>query len=179
MKPKLLLHACCATCSAFLADKLSADYQVTIFFANDNIFPASEYRKRLKEARQYFQSQRIEFIESAYNHRRWLKAIAGWENEPERGGRCLICYRYRLMLADDFARGHGFAAFASTLSISPHKDAAAINTIGQEIAGKHSLEFLAGDWKKNEGFKRAMELSRQCDFYRQHYCGCEFSFRDG
>jgi len=160
-----------------LAEKLSADYQVTIFFTNDNIYPALEYQKRLKEAQQYFQGRGLKVVAGPYDHGRWLKFVAGLEQEPERGRRCLACYRYRLALTADFARLNGFAAFASTLAISPHKNALAINTIGEEIAKQSSLEFLAGDWKKQEGFKKSSALSRQYGFYRQNYCGCEFSLR--
>lgn len=177
MKQKLLLHTCCATCSVFLAEKLSADYQVTVFFDNSNIYPKSEYDKRLKEAKNYFEQQGIEFVESSYDHQDWLMAIAGLESEPERGKRCLVCYRKRLLNTALYAKENDFDFFASTLSISPHKDAQNINNIGEEIAEEIGLNFLAGDWKKNDGFKKAMEVSRQCDFYRQNYCGCEFSLR--
>lgn len=179
MKPKLLLHACCATCSVFLAEELAKHYQVTIFFDNSNIYSELEYRRRLDEVKEYFQEEGFDFVVADYNHRDWLAKVSGLEKEQERGKRCLVCYDIRLKNTARFAKENGFDFFASTLAISPHKDAKAINKIGAEIAEEFELEFLAGDWKKNEGFKKAMELSRQCDFYRQHYCGCEFSFRNG
>ncbi len=176
-KNKLLLHACCATCSGFLAKELAVNYEVTVFFDNPNIWPREEHDRRLSEAEKYFSDRNIKFISVGYNHEDWLAMVAGLEDQPERGARCLACYEKRLADTARFAKENSFGFFASTLAISPHKDAGAINSIGERIAGEIGLKFLAGDWKKNDGFKKAMELSRQCDFYRQNYCGCEFSIR--
>lgn len=175
MKPKLLLHTCCATCSGFLVRRLSADYEVTVFYANDNIFPEEEFLKRRHEAENFFRRENITFIACDYNHQNWLSAIAGHENEPERGLRCRLCYRYRLTQVAKAAQTGRFDFFASTLAISPHKDASVINNLGTQLAEEYGVDFLAGDWKKADGFKQAMDLSRQENFYRQNYCGCEFS----
>jgi len=174
-KKQLLLHACCATCSGFLAGQLSADYQVAIFYYNPNIYPQSEYVRRRDEAKKYFARQECRFIESDSDHNKWREMIVGLEREPERGKRCEFCYRERLEQAARYARDHGFDAFASTLAISPHKDAQLINRLGKELEQKYGVEFLAGDWKKQDGFKRAMDLSHEHNFYRQNYCGCEYS----
>lgn len=177
MKPKLLLHTCCATCSGHLAVELAKDYDVKIYFDNSNIFPREEFFKRADEARKYFDEIGFEFVQADYLHDEWLGLVQGLEGEPERGERCLMCYRFRLGNSAAYARRHGFDCFASTLAISPHKDAEAINSIGESLGDEYGVKFLAGDWKKQDGFKNAMCLSKEQGFYRQDYCGCEFSRR--
>ncbi len=174
-RPRLLLHTCCAPCSGFLVKELSKDFSVTIFYFNPNIYPDAEFKKRLTEAEQYFKRQGVDFIEAPYERESWLELVAGLEHEPERGRRCKLCYWWRLKTTAQYAPEHGFSHFASTLAISPHKDARAINNLGRALALKYGIKFLAGDWKKNDGFKRAMILSHREDFYHQDYCGCEFS----
>lgn len=174
-KKKLLLHTCCATCSGYLASRLSHDYVVTVFYYNPNIFPESEHVLRRDEAKKFFLGQGYEFIEIEPNHDKWRKLVAGLEQEPERGRRCEICYRDRLGKTADYAKNNGFEVFASTLAISPHKDSQLINRLGQELAENTGLVFLAGDWKKQDGFRQAMALSHEHGFYRQNYCGCEYS----
>jgi len=176
-KKKLLFHTCCAPCSGFLVRYFSVDYQVAIYFDNSNIYPKAEYQKRLQEAKRYFEKQKISFIAVEYNHNDWLKFISGLENEPERGKRCEKCYLYRLENTARYAKENNYDIFASTLAISPHKNANKLNEIGEALSEKHGVEFLAGDWKKQDGFKKAMELSHQEGFYHQNYCGCEFSIR--
>lgn len=177
MKKKLLLHTCCAPCSGFLADQFKDDFDLTIFFSNSNIYPAEEYDKRLAEAKNYFLGRGIKFVEDNYNHQDWLESMSGLEDEPEKGKRCLACYRYRLQKTAEFAKKSKFDIFTSTLSISPHKNAEAINIIGSQIGESLGIEFMSGDWKKNDGFKKASEFSHEQGFYRQNYCGCEFSVR--
>lgn len=176
-KPKLLLQACCAPCSGFLVKKLAIDFAVTVYFSNNNLYPAAEYQKRLNEAQDYFQREKVDFMVAPYNHQTWQEAVAGWENEPERGKRCALCYAYRLTQTAKIAKENDFVYFASTLAISPHKDAQLINQLGQEIGQKQGIKFLIGDWKKEDGFKKAMVLSRAERFYQQDYCGCEFSLK--
>lgn len=176
-KPRLLLHACCATCSGYLARELSKDHDLTVYFDNSNIFPKDEFFKRADEARKYFTAIGFEFVQADYLHEEWLALVQGLEGETERGERCLMCYRFRLENAAVYARHNGFDSFASTLAISPHKHAEAINAIGQALANEYCVGFLAGDWKKHDGFKNAMCLSKEQGFYRQDYCGCEFSRR--
>ncbi|MFA5029587.1 MAG: epoxyqueuosine reductase QueH [Patescibacteria group bacterium] len=174
-KPRLLLHTCCAPCSGFLARELSRDFAVSIYFDNPNIFPEAEYQHRLEEVKNFFRQGSTPFMTASYDHLAWLKVVSGLENEPERGKRCLVCYRERLKNTAKFAKDNDFDYFASTLAISPYKDASAINAIGQELERELAIKFLAGDWKKQDRFKQAMTFSRERGFYHQHYCGCEFS----
>lgn len=174
MKSKLLLHVCCVTCGGYLVQELSQKYKVTVCFANDNIFPEAEFIKRRDEAKKFFAGLGVDFIQSPYNHSEWLVTVKGLEKEPEKGKRCDVCFEVRLRDVAVIAQKNGFDFFASTLSISPHKNAAIINRIGEKLADEFGLKFLAGDWKKEDGFKKAMVLSRQKNFYRQSYCGCEF-----
>jgi len=176
-KPKLLLHICCASCSGFLASELAKDFTVMAYYGNANIYPEAEFKKRLAEARNFFTKNEINFIEADYNHDHWLGLIAGLENEPERGKRCILCYYNRLRSSAEFAQKNNFDYFGSTLAISPHKDALVINNLGRALEKQIGIKFLAGDWKKQDGFKKAMAFSRENDFYRQNYCGCEFSHK--
>ncbi len=175
--PELLLHSCCAPCSAYVIKELQKKYKVTLFYFNPNIFPEEEYQKRLKEAKKYCQKIKVDFIEGEYNHQDWLEKIKGYEQEPERGKRCQICYKVRLEKTALEAKKLGFDMFCSTLSISPHKDAQMINKIGQELSEQYQIEYLASDWKKQEGFKKSCDISKEEGFYRQDYCGCEFSMK--
>ncbi len=176
-KPRLLLHDCCAPCGGFLFHELSKDYEVSIYYDNSNIHPVEEYKKRRDEAKKYFTSQGADFFEFQYDHKEWLEAIKGLENEPEKGKRCAMCFCIRLEKTASFAASHKFDYFATTLSISPHKDAKLINAEGERLAEIKDIKFLAGDWKKRNGFLKAMKFSAAQNFYRQNYCGCEFSAR--
>jgi epoxyqueuosine reductase len=175
---KILLHSCCAPCSAHVIQELVKEYKVTLFYFNPNIFPEEEYQKRLAEAKKYLKKIKVDLIEGEYNHDLWLEKVKGYENEPERGKRCYICYKVRLEKTALEAKENGFDVFCSTLSISPHKDAEMINKIGLGLSEEYKIEYLASDWKKQEGFKKACDISREEGFYRQEYCGCEFSMRN-
>lgn len=175
MKPKLLLHACCAPCSIYVLQRLSADYQVTIYFYDPNIHPRLEYNRRRDELRKYAKKIGINFIEGPYHSREWLAKTKGWENEPERGQRCTICFDMRLMASANFAKENGFDIWTTVLSISPHKSSEQINSVGEKIAGLVGLPYMPANWKKNDGFKIASQLSREQEFYRQNYCGCIYS----
>jgi len=176
--PSILLHSCCVPCSAHVINELIKKYDVTLFYFNPNIFPEGEYQKRFNEAKRYCQKIKVDFIEGKYNHQAWLEKIKGYENEPERGRRCEICYRVRLEKTALEAKKLGFDIFCSTLSISPHKDAQMINKIGLELSKEYGIEYLESDWKKQDGFKKSCDISREEGFYRQSYCGCEFSIRE-
>jgi predicted adenine nucleotide alpha hydrolase (AANH) superfamily ATPase len=176
-KPKLLLHTCCAPCSGFLAGELSKQFEVTIFFSNSNIWPQDEYLIRLEEAKRFFKSEGFEFLVDDYDHDNWLEAVKGLENEPERGERCAVCYRYRLKGVAKRASDEGFDIFGSTMSISPHKVFSLLSKIGNDLSREYDVGFLDKDFKKEDGFKRAMAYSKECGFYHQNYCGCEFSRR--
>jgi predicted adenine nucleotide alpha hydrolase (AANH) superfamily ATPase len=172
---RLLLHVCCIGCGAYVAEELKKNYDVVLYFYNPNIFPEIEYKKRLEEARRIAKKFKLKLIVEKYDHGKWLKMVNGFESEPERGERCLICYRDRLDKTAKTAKENGFDYFATTLTISPHKDAKRISLVGQEMAEKYKVKFLDKDFKKNNGFKKSCELSKELGLYRQDYCGCEFS----
>lgn len=176
-KPKLLLHICCAGCGAYVASVLQEDYEVILYHFNPNIFPEDEYVIRLSEVKRIADELDLKLIVGNYDHELWLKKIHGKENEPERGERCRICYYERLYSAAQAAQKNNMEYFASTLSVSPHKDAAMISAIGKDLASKCGISFLDKDFKKQDGFKKSLDLSRKLNLYRQNYCGCEFSRR--
>lgn len=173
----LLLHVCCATCGAFVLEQLRKDYTVTAYYYNPNIYPDKEYRIRRDEAKRYCDENSIPWIEEGPDPERWFALTKGHEKDPERGERCTICYRMRLERTVQRARLDGFDLFATDLSISPHKDAQRLNQIGTALAEQYGVRFLTADFKKKDGFKQAMALSRDHDFYRQNYCGCLYSRR--
>ena len=177
-KPKLLLHICCAPCATYVVEVLREEYQVIGFFYNPNIHPAGEYYRRASEVRRFSQLAELTLIEGEYEEGRWWKEISGLEKEPEGGKRCPLCYRLRLEETARRATREGIPFFATTLTISPHKKAEIINPIGEEIGGRYDISFFAADFKKKDGFKKSVELSKKYGFYRQKYCGCEFSLRD-
>lgn len=172
---KLLLHVCCAPCSAYVIQQLQKDYDVSLFYFNPNIYPEDEYEIRKNESEKYAKNLGINFIEIKIGHNDWLSKIKGLENEPERGKRCFVCYKYRLEETAKYARDNNFDIFTTTLSISPHKSSEMINLVGSEISKELVIEYLEADWKKDGGFKRSCEISKENEFYRQNYCGCEFS----
>jgi len=174
-KPKLLLHICCVGCGVYASQILKQDYEVALFFYNPNIWPAEEYAKRLAEARKIAKQFSLQLIEGEYNHDQWLEAVRGRESDPERGERCLICYRFRLERAAVMAKKLGGDYLTTTLTTSPHKNALAINEIGQQAAAQFDVKFISLDLKKQDGFKKSSALSRELGLYRQNYCGCEFS----
>jgi predicted adenine nucleotide alpha hydrolase (AANH) superfamily ATPase len=173
---KLLLHICCAGCGAYVSQVLKEEgYSVVLYFYNPNIFPEDEQKMRLGEVKKVAQEFGLEYIIGDYDHSAWLEKVKDLELEPEKGKRCLVCYRDRLESAAKAARAKNFRCFASTLSVSPHKLAGEISRIGNELAAQYDVEFLDRDFKKKDGFKQATILSRQLGIKRQDYCGCEFS----
>ena len=170
MKPKLLLHVCCAPCSTHCIELLKEDYDVTLFFSNPNISPKEEYEKRLENARKVSTVYETPLVEGKYDHKVWLDFIAGLEDEPEKGRRCHRCFPFNLKRAADYANENNFDYFTTTLTISPHKDSKSIFEIGNMLGN-----FLELDFKKNDGFKKSLSLSEEYDLYLQDYCGCEFS----
>ena len=178
MKPKLLLHICCAPCSGYLVSELADNFEVTVYYDNSNIYPAGEYQTRKNEAKEFFAASGVKFIEQPYDHDSWLKITKDLAGEPERGQRCILCYHLRLASAAQYAKDNGYDLFSSTLSISPHKNAKILSNLGRAISKKIGLGFVNENWKKKDRFKKAMEFSRQRDFYQQNYCGCEFSTRN-
>ena len=175
MKPTLLLHVCCATCAAYVLKLLQPDYDVTAYYYNPNIYPEEEYQARFKETKKFCNENNIPFVEEPPDQEHWFELVKGHEEDPERGDRCTICYRMRLQKTVQYAKAHGFGGWGTDLSISPHKDAKRLNQIGYELADKFDLKYLEADFKKQDGFKKAMAISRECGFYRQNYCGCIYS----
>ena len=172
---KLLLHICCGPCATHVLDILGRDYEVTGYFCNPNIHPEEEYLKRLDAACAVAEKQGVSLIEREYNPQTFFDAVRGYEDEPENGERCRICYRVRFSETARYAAYNSFDCIASTLTLGPQKKASVINPIGKEEAENTGLSFIEGDWKKKDGFKRSCELSREYGIYRQDYCGCLFS----
>lgn len=174
-KPRLLLHACCAPCSSAVVERLQHDYAVTVFFYNPNIHPLTEYQLRCAELEHWCQQLHLPLIVDEYIPDHWHQLVAGFEQDAERGERCTLCYRMRMERTARRARDNGFQLFTTVLSISPHKDAKRINSIGVQLAADIGVDFYAANFKKQGGFQRSLELSREYDFYRQSYCGCCYS----
>ena len=176
-RPGLLLHACCAPCSSYVLEYLEKYFDITVFFYNPNISPESEYLHRVGEIKRLISEMcpRVSFLEGKYEPKRFYEMAKGLENEPERGARCLKCYRLRLEEAAIAAKEQGSDYFTPTLSISPQKDSAVLNTIGKEVSGQYGVPYLFSDFKKRGGYKRSIELSAEYHLYRQNFCGCVFS----
>ena len=185
-KPSLLLHSCCGPCSSAVVERLVDEFEVTIFFYNPCITDEEEYRKR-KEAQlkliEKFNEEnigkaKVSFMEGEYRPSEFFKAAKGFESEPEGGARCSVCFTQRLEKTAETASMKGYDYFGTTLTVSPHKNYKLISEIGRSIALRYGLSFLDRDFKKKDGFKRSIELSKKYELYRQNYCGCEYSKRD-
>jgi predicted adenine nucleotide alpha hydrolase (AANH) superfamily ATPase len=175
--PRLLLHICCAPDSTAVFERLAPEYAVVGYFHNGNIFPAEEYEKRLNETRRAGAELGFGLETSVYAPAAWDDAVKGLENEPETGARCGVCFQHNLMAAAAKARELGIALFTTTLTISPHKSSPRIFEVGRAAAAAQGVQFLEIDFKKKDGFKRSLELSKQLNLYRQNYCGCKYSMR--
>lgn len=175
MKPKLLLHTCCGICGAWIPEKLSQEYEVTIFYFNPNIHPIEEYKKRCAAAKQMADLMGIKFIEGEYNPREWFRAVRGLAAEKEGGARCSICFAFRLRRAAEKAQELGYEYFSSTLTVGRRKKAEIINPIGEKIAAEFALKFLSRDFKKQQGEMISQERARAESIYHQNYCGCVYS----
>lgn len=178
IKKKLLLHTCCAPCVAHVSRVLSEDHEVTAYFYNPNIHPLDEYNRRMNELIHYSRKSELAIIVDEDDAKVWYKVIKGFEAEPEGSERCWKCYRMRLVKTVEFAKANNYDIFTTALSISPHKNADKINEIGQTLSETYGIEFLSANFKKNDGFKKSAELSKQYNLYRQTYCGCEFSMKN-
>ncbi|MFC1724951.1 epoxyqueuosine reductase QueH [candidate division KSB1 bacterium] len=172
---KILLHSCCAPCASASIEKLLNNYEIILFFYNPNIHPETEYSARKDEIKKIAEFYYVELITGKYDPELWFSGVKGLEKEPERGKRCDVCFRIRLENTGLKAKELGIRKFTSTLSISPHKDFDKINNIGQDIASKLDLEFVPENFKKKDGYKKSIELSKKFDLYRQGYCGCVYS----
>lgn len=174
-KPKILLHACCAPCISHVYESLKDRYRVHACFYNPNIAPAKEYHLRLHELRKFSELKGFPLIEGEYDFRNWVKNVRDYRFYGERSPRCWQCYRLRLEETFRIALSLNIDLVGTVLSISPHKNAEMINRIGAELSAQYGIGFLEADFKKNDGFKKSVELSRQHGFYRQGYCGCIYS----
>jgi predicted adenine nucleotide alpha hydrolase (AANH) superfamily ATPase len=174
-KARILVHVCCAPDALYVFGVLKADYEVTGFFSNSNIHPRREYDLRLEEARKVAGMLDIPLLEDAYEPKAWFALTRKFKDEPEKGRRCDVCYATRLARTAETAARQGFDAFATVMSLSPWKKTAVMNRIGRQFATRHGLDFLAADFKKKDGFKKSVDLSRAHGLYRQDYCGCLYS----
>ncbi len=174
---RLLLHTCCAPCSTWSIEALRNEYDITCFFYNPNIQPREEYDMRLSDERRYCSRVGVDLVEGEYEIEEWESEIRGHENDPEGGERCRICYGMRLLETGGRAAKGGFDAFTTTLTISPHKDASVINSLGEDIAVRIGIPFVSLDLKKRDGFKKSIEMSHEHDLHRQDFCGCVYSRR--
>ena len=180
--PRLLLHSCCAPCSSYVLEYLSDYFEITVFYYNPNISPAEEYEKRAAEQQHLIRELPVKYpvqlIVGAYEPERFYEISRGLETVPEGGERCFLCYRLRLEEAARMAAEGGYDYFATTLTISPLKNAGKLNEIGEELSAIYKVEHLPSDFKKKNGYKRSVELSAEYGLYRQNYCGCVFSKRE-
>lgn len=176
-KPSLLLHACCAPCSSYVLEYLHERFEITLYFCNPNIAPEEEYEYRKNELKRLVREMGLDIsvIEEDYDPEPFYRLAKGLEDLPERGERCRNCIGYRLKMAGAKAAELHSDYFTTTLTISPHKDCAFINEFGAQISAECGVEYLFSDFKKHEGYKRSIELSREYDLYRQNYCGCVYS----
>lgn len=180
--PKLLLHSCCAPCSSYVLEYLSQYFEITVFYYNPNIYPESEYTKRIWEQQKLIEElpakHPISFMAGPYDKERFYEMASGLEHVKEGGARCMKCYELRLREAARIAKNAGVDYFTTTLSISPLKKAERLNEIGQRLGEEYEVEYLLSDFKKKNGYKRSIELSKIYGLYRQDYCGCEFSMEN-
>lgn len=179
----LFLHCCCAPCSSYVLEYLSQYFTITVFYYNPNITESEEYRKRVAEQKRLVDAFHasgkcqypVTFEEGRYEPELFLEAVKGHEADPEGGERCSICFSIRLKEAALLAAKGGYDYFTTTLTISPLKDAERLNAIGEAAGKAAGVAFLPSDFKKKNGYKRSIELSKEYDLYRQNYCGCIFS----
>ena len=180
--PSLLIHGCCAPCSSACLEYLNKYFNITLFYYNPNISPKAEFEKRLAEAERLVAEMPFEnsvkILAGDYDYSVFLNAVKGYETAKEGGERCFRCYRLRLEETARVAKEQGFDYFCTTLSISPLKNAQKINEIGFSVAEEYGVKWLPSDFKKKEGYKRSIELSKQYNLYRQNFCGCAFSKKD-
>lgn len=178
--PNLLLHSCCAPCSSHVIDTLSPYFNITILYYNPNIEPYDEYIKRKKEEKrfinQYPNINKLNIIDCDYDNDKYHEIIKGLEQEKEGGARCIKCYYLRLEKTARLAKENKYDYFATTLTVSPLKNSTKLNEIGEKLSKQQDIKYLYSDFKKKNGYKHSIELSKQYDLYRQDYCGCIYSY---
>jgi len=179
-KPRLLLHTCCAPCFTAAFESLREDFEVTIHWYNANIFPLAEHKTRLNELLRYAGIMGVPIIvddDYMLSFRDWDKTMTPVKEEPEGGIRCETCINFRLQKTAQLARNSKFDYFSTTLTVSPHKNAKMINTVGKNLMKKYDVTFFEADFKKNNGFLKSIEICKKYNIYRQDYCGCEVSMQ--
>lgn len=180
--PSLLLHSCCAPCSSYTIEYLSKHFNITVLYYNPNISPVEEYEKRKAEQIRLINSMptknKVSFLDCDYDSSEFFDIARGYEHCREGGERCFRCYELRIDKTAQLAKENGFDYFCTTLSISPLKNAQKINEIGFKLSEKYGVSWLPSDFKKREGYKRSIELSREYGLYRQNFCGCVYSKRE-
>lgn len=178
-RPRLVLHSCCAPCSSAVLEKLHQAFELIVFYYNPNISPEAEFRLRADEQKRLVEqmpiSEDVRVEEGEYDPENFYRAVQGHEADPEGGVRCGICFEMRLRKTAEYARAVGAEYFTTTLSISPLKDAARLNAIGEGLAQEFGLRYLLSDFKKKDGYRRSCVLSGEYGLYRQDFCGCVFS----
>ena len=179
-KPKLLLHACCGPCSSYVIEYLSKYFNITIYYYNPNIYPKEEYERRLNELKKFVSvfNNKVKVVEELYNQKDYDTTVIGLEQLGEKSVRCYRCYQFRMEKAAVYAKENNYDYFTTTLSISPHKNSKWINEIGSILEEKYNIKYLYSDFKKKEGYKRSLELSKEYNLYRQDYCGCKYSKKE-
>lgn len=177
--PTLIIHSCCAPCSSYVLEYLSQYFKITVLYYNPNIFPREEYEYRISEQERLIKTMNfvndVKFIGSDYTPEDFFNAVKGCEKEPEGGKRCELCFKVRLRYTAALAKKMNFEYFTTTLSISPLKNAQVLNDLGVSIGREYGVEYLQSDFKKRNGYKRSVELSKEYGLYRQDYCGCVYS----
>ena len=175
----LLLHSCCAPCSSYVLEYLSQHFLITVFYYNPNIYPDEEYKKRVIEQQEFIRKfpfvNPVKFIEGDFDKEKFYELTKGLEQVKEGGERCFLCYELRLKKTAELAKECGFDFFTTTLSISPLKNAEKLNEIGERLGVTYGIPYLVSDFKKKNGYKRSVEISKEYGMYRQYYCGCVFS----
>ena len=180
-KKKLLLHACCAPCSSAVLERIAKYFDITILYYNPNITDSEEYEKRLQELEKFVSEinlDNIKVMPGRYEPEEFFEMSKGLEQEKERGKRCYQCYKLRLEETVKIAEQQNFDFFTTTLSISPYKNSKWLNEIGTDLEKKYQSTYLYADFKKKNGYKRSIELSKQYNLYRQDYCGCIYSKKE-
>lgn len=185
-RPRVLLHSCCAPCSTYTLEYLTQYADVDVYFANSNIHPRPEYERRAMVQKQFIADfnrdygTKVQFIPAPYEPQKWMKTMTSrqLENEPEGGRRCEACFDYRLDAVAQKANEWGYDYFGSALTISPHKNSQVVNRVGFEVQKLYDTHYLPSDFKKNNGYRRSVEMCEQYDIYRQCYCGCLYAARD-
>ena len=172
---KLLLHSCCGPCSSSVIERLKDDFDITVLYYNPNIEPFEEYEKRKNEQMRLLDIYHIKHMDIDYLNEEYRSKVIGHENDKENGTRCHLCYELRLEKTAKLAKENGFDYFCTTLTVSPYKSSPVINEIGLKLEEKYHIDYLVSDFKKEEGYKRSIELSKEYNLYRQDYCGCLYS----